>query len=142
MSMSEARTIHLYCVRVYDTKDDVKLKVNFGNDIKFTFNAGKQLSSRDNFIPFIYTLHFEVKQDDNQQFYVNYKDDWKNVDQYHLVMSRPRPVTVYPKIQHEQTTNQGHRISDSFENAFQFLFGIHFSKTVMTAPPGKCQQLR
>jgi hypothetical protein len=83
-----------------------------------------------------------VKKDDNQQFYVNYRGDWEKADQYYLVISRPRPITVYPKLQHEEMTNQGHRMSDSFENSFHFLFGIHFSKAVIMAPPGKSQQLR
>jgi hypothetical protein len=132
-------TIRLHCVRLKDIKkDDFKLKADFGNEIILTFNEGHPLRSKDNLIPFIYTLHLNGEIDDSKQLRISYKNGFELIDKYHLIISRPRPVTVRPKIYHQEKVNQEHELPENFENpADYFLFDTQFSKGMMLEPPGE-----
>ncbi len=132
-------TTRLHCVRLKDiTKDDFKLKADFGNKIIITFNEEHQFHSKDNLTAFIYTLHLNGEIDNNKQLCIINKDGFKPIDKYHLILSRPRPVTVYPKMYHQEKVNQEHKLAENFENPDDyFLFDIQFSKEMMLEPPGE-----
>jgi hypothetical protein len=134
-----APVIRLRCVRLKDIKkDDFKLKADFGNEITLTFGEGHRLRSKDNLIPFIYTLDLDGEIDDSKRLRISYKDGFKLIDKYHLIISRPTPVTVYPKLHHQEKVNQEHKLVENFENpADYFLFDIQFSKEMMLEPPGE-----
>ena len=138
-STSVIHTIRLHCVRLKDIReDDFKLKADFGGKTILTFDEGRQLQSKDNLTPFIYTLHLNGEIDDSKRLRISYNGSFKLIERYRLIISRPRPLTVYPKIYHQEKVDQEHELPDNFENPTDyFLFDTQFSKRMIYEPPGK-----
>ncbi len=138
-SASTLYTIRLYCVRLKDIiKDDFKFKADFGNNTMLTFDEEPLLRSQDDLTPFIYMLQLNGKIDDSKRLQIRTKDGFKFIESYRLIISRPRPVTVYPKIHHQEKIDQNHELPENFENPSNYFhFDTQFSKGMMFEPPGK-----
>ena len=72
-SANKIHEIRLYYVRMHDTKTELKVQLDLGKHIKFTFNEGKHLCGKDNFGPILYTLDLLLIKDDNGQLYVDHQ---------------------------------------------------------------------
>jgi hypothetical protein len=76
-SMNVGYRLRLYYVRIHDVNDELKIKIDFSNGIKFTFKKGKQLDDRISFSPFIYILDLVLKMDNSKRLIVQHADCWK-----------------------------------------------------------------
>jgi hypothetical protein len=134
-SVSNTHQLRLYYVRIHDIKDKLKMQVDFSKHIKFAFNEGRRLYNKDTCGPVIYTLDLTLKIDNNEQLYVEHKEQFKSIGEYHLNSSH---ISVIGKhFNHEEKRDIGHSLCDYLDNEHLFLFDIHFHSYYGFHLPGK-----
>ena len=67
-SANEVRKLRLHYVRIHEVKDKLKVQIDFGRNITFTFDDGKHLCGKQNMGPLIYTRNLELMMADDAQF--------------------------------------------------------------------------
>ncbi len=134
-STNRARQLRLYYVRMHEVKDKLKVQLDFGKNITFTFGEGKHLHGKDNMGPVIYTLDLMLIMTDNAQLYVEHNEQFKSIGEYRLNISH---ITVIGK-HFEEKPDLGHSLCDYLEHEHIFLFDIHFHSYYGFHLPGKKQ---
>ena len=132
-SVNNIQQLRLYYVRIHDIKDKLKVQIDFGQHIKFTFSEGKRLYSKDNFGPVLYILDLRLILENNEHLYLEHREQFKSVGDYHLTCS---DVSVIGKhFIHEE--KRDHSLYDYIDNDHLFLFDIHFHSCYGFHLPGK-----
>jgi hypothetical protein len=132
-STNERHQLRLYYIRIHDVKDKLKMQVDFGKNIKFTFNEGKRLYGKDNFGPIIYTLDLVLIKDNNGQLHAEHKEQFKSIGEYRLNSSHISMIDKH----FEEKRDIGHSLCDYFDSKHLFLFNIHFHSYYGFHLPGK-----
>ena len=123
-SVDRVRQLRLYYVRIHEVKDKFQVQIDFGGNITFTFGEGKHLCGKDNFGPVIYTLDLTYIMIDDTHLYVEHKEQFKLIGEYHLNISY---VTGLRKqFSYEEKRDRGHWLGDSLDDEHLFLFDIRF----------------
>ena len=135
-SAVETRTIHLYCVRIHDTKVDFEIKADFGKKITFEFKKEQQPYGKDSLTAFIYKLDLEIQVNSNKQIRIYHNNNFEAINEYHLIIPQYKRFSGI-KMEHQEKSTGKHKILHNFDNPHNFLFGIRFSKSYQMEPPGE-----
>jgi hypothetical protein len=132
-SASRVGQLCLYYVRMHEVKDKLKVQLDFGKNITFTFGEGKHLCGKDNIGPVIYTLNLMLIMVDDTQLYVEHNEQFKSIGEYRLNISYTSVIGKH----FEEKRDFGHSLYDYLENEHIFLFDIHFHSYYGFHLPGK-----
>ncbi len=134
LSQNEVHQLRVYHVRMYDVKDELKLKMRFNNEIKLPFGVFKSMDNRYNCSPILYILDLVLQMKDGT-LYVEYEGCMQPIIEYHLEISRTG--RMYTNITHEEKGSQGHSLKNCYYMKHYFLFDIQFSSKLRIPVPGK-----
>lgn len=134
-SVDTTNSIHLYCVRMYDSKKDLKLQLDFGRHITFTFNENKQLSDHHHYGPIVYTLDLQlIVERLHQHLYVDHANHFKYIEDFDLKCSQNG--LLGKSFAHEGRTDSRHSLRDYLDVQHLFLFTVHFHPSHGVHLPG------
>lgn len=131
VSVINIHRLCLHYILIHDIRETLKLKLDFGRGIEFTFNERKRLYDRENCGPILYSLELKLIKDNNgQQLYVEHCNDFKSVGEYYLTCS-------HDNIKHEEQLDNEYSLYEYFDSEHLFIFNIHFQPSYGFRLPGK-----